>query len=198
MITSSRFLIFLNEGGKKNAPFVTCCLSLIGVGNKFFLVTVIEMQLIYVEQQIQWNLLKDCCVVLPELRCDLSAEIKSKFPISIKRDYSGRAARIDKPEFAGLCLELGLATKHIEHMQTAVRTLNMPPEGLLCKVSPSRKIIGSFPPWGTLFESNLKLTPLPSQSFLKWDPHITSLPMPHTFLEFFVITVLGKSLRRKS
>lgn len=124
--------------------FVSCCLLLIAVGNKFFLVTVIEMQLIYVEQQIHLNLLKDYCVVLPELRCDLSAKIKSKFPISISHVYFGRTARIGKLEFTGLCLELGLVTKHIKHMGTAVRKLNTPPDGLLCKVSPSRKIIGSY------------------------------------------------------
>ena len=62
-------------------------------------------------------------MVLPELRCDLSAKIKSKFPISVSHDYLGRTARIDKLEFTGLCLELVLATKHIEHMGRAARTL---------------------------------------------------------------------------
>lgn len=103
---------------------MSCYLLLIVAGNKFFLVTVIEMQLIYAEQQMHLNLLKDNCVVLPELRCDLTAKIKRKFPISISHDYLGRTARIDKLEFTGLCLELVLATKLIEHMGTAVRMLN--------------------------------------------------------------------------
>lgn len=146
----------------------------------------IELQ-ISVEQQLHLNLLNDHCVVLPELQCDLSAKIKSKFLTSILHDYLGRTARIDKLEFTGLWLPLVLATKHIAHMGTPVRMLNIPPDGLLCKVSQYRKITGSLPPWDTLSECNLKLTPLPRQSFLKWDPYITSLPMPCVFLEFLLL-----------
>lgn len=80
---------------------------------------------------------------LCEVPFDLSAEIKSKFPISVSHGYLGKSARIDKPEF--LCLEAVLATKHTEHRET-VRMLNVPPDELLCKLSPLRKITGSSPP----------------------------------------------------
>lgn len=84
----------------------------------------------------------------PELPFDLSAKIKSKFPISVSHDYLGRAARIDKPEFTVLCLEPVLATRHTEHRGIA-RMLNVPhvpPDELLCKLSPPQKITGSFSP----------------------------------------------------
>lgn len=83
---------------------------------------------------------------LHELPFDLSAEIKSKFPISVSHGYLGRTAKIDKPEFTVLCLEAVLATKHTTKHRRTVRLLNVPPDELLCKLSPLRKISGSFPP----------------------------------------------------
>lgn len=50
-------------------------------------------------------LFKDECVFLPELWCDLSAKIRSRFPTSMTCDDFGRIAIIDKLELAGLCLE---------------------------------------------------------------------------------------------
>lgn len=66
--------------------------------------------------------------------------MKSRFPISVSHDYLGRTARIDKLGFTDLCLELVLATKHVEHVGTAVRTVNVPPDGLFCKVSPEKSL----------------------------------------------------------
>lgn len=104
----------------------------------------IELQLISVEQELHLNLLKDHCVVLPELQCDLSAKIKNIFLTSILHDYLGRTARIDKLEFTGLWLWLMLATKHITHMGTPVSMLNMLPDGLMCKVSQSKKSLALY------------------------------------------------------
>lgn len=126
----------------KNALFASCCLLLVVVGNKIFSVTVTELQLIYVEQGIHLNLLKDCSVVLPELPFDVKAKIKSEFPISISHEYLGRTARIDKPEFPVLCLE-PVGNRAQGNSKDVKR---VPPDELLCKLSPPRKIPGSFLP----------------------------------------------------
>lgn len=129
----------------KNALFASCCLLLVVVGNEIFSVAATEMQLMYVEQEIHLNLLKDYSVVLPELPSDVSAKIKSEFPISISHEYLGRTARIDKPEFTVLCLE-PVGNRAYRAQGNSKDVKRVPPDELLCKLSPPRKIPGSFPP----------------------------------------------------
>lgn len=66
---------------------------------------------------------------MPEQLCNLSAKIKSKFPISISQNLP---ARRDELEFTGLCQELVLAKKPVEHTGLAVKTLNVSPDRFFC------------------------------------------------------------------